>query len=267
MFVTTTTTTFISVKFFTFQDYNTTDFITKQGESSSHIYNKDVKRSFTQETFQCHACSFKTIHKCVMISHLRQHVKSIYQCDFNNDCLSEKTLYLPSTNEDYEVEHSPVNGYKNMDTNICGIEAHKFHEGALCSVGSLLQDLDAGKVSFHNSKELEMEMKTHVLDCMSVENMLEELHETGQVSAFIDNNIDSGNCGVKSAYESRVDTSITTPDTSSGRCSLIKLELSTVDESALEVAMHDQHHLLVDFGPVKTEALCNSFHDSVGEGM
>jgi hypothetical protein len=108
-----------------------------------------------------------------------------------------------------------------------------------------------------------MEMKTHVLDCMSVENMLEELHETGQVSAFID----SGHCGVKDIYENKVDTSITAPETSSGRCSLIKLELSSVDDGAIEVTMQDQHHLLVDFGPVKTEALCNSFHDSVGKGM
>jgi len=263
----TTTTTATLVKFFTFQDYNTTDFITKHGASVSHMLNKDVKRSFTQETFQCQTCSFKTIQKSVMISHLRQHVKSMYQCDFSNECLSEKTLYLPSTNEDYEVEHSPVNGYKNTDTNICDIEAHALHGGALCSVGSLLQDFDAGRVSVHNSKELEMEMKTHVLDCMSVENMLEELHETGQVSAFIDSNIDSGHCGVKDTYENKVDTSITTPETSSGRCSLIKLELSSVDDSAIEVTMQNQHHLLVDFGPVKTEALCNSFHDSLGEGM
>jgi hypothetical protein len=102
---------------------------------------------------------------------------------------------------------------------------------------------------------------------MSVENMLEELHETGQVSAFIDNNIDSHNCGVKGTYESKVDTSIATPDASSGRCSLIKLELSSVDESAMEVTMQDQHHLLVDFSPVKSVALGNSFHDSVGKGM
>jgi hypothetical protein len=102
---------------------------------------------------------------------------------------------------------------------------------------------------------------------MSVENMLEELHETGQVSAFINNNNDGGHCGVKSTYESKVDTSITTLDTSSGRSSLIKLELGSIDESAIEVTMEDQHHLLVDFGRVKTEALCNSFHDSVGKGM
>jgi len=263
----TTTTTATLVEFFTFQDYNTTDFITKHGASASHIHDKDIKRSFVQETFRCHTCSFKTVHKSVMISHLRQHLKSMYQCDFSNDCFSEKTLCLPSTNEDYEVEHSPVNGYKNLDTSICDIEAHTLHDGALCSVGSLLQDFDPGKVSVHNNKELEMEMKTHVLDCMTVENMLEELHETGQVSAFIDNNIDSSHCGVKGTYENKVDTSITTPDTSSGRCSLIKLELSSVDESAVEVTMQDQHHMLVDFGPVKTEALCNSFHDSVGKEM
>jgi hypothetical protein len=102
---------------------------------------------------------------------------------------------------------------------------------------------------------------------MSVENMLKELHETGQVSAFIDNNGDGGQCGVKTTCESKVDTSITTPDTSSGRCSLIKLELGSTDECAKEVTMQDQRHLLVDFGRVKTEAVCNSFHDSVGKGM
>jgi hypothetical protein len=191
----------------------------------------------------------------------------MYQCDFSNDCFSEKTLHLPNTNEDYKEEHSPVNGYKNMETNICDIEAHKLLDDALYSVGSLLQDLDGGKVSIHDNRELEMEMKTHVLDCVSVENMLEELHETGQVSAFISNNNDSGHCRVKSIYESKVDTSVTTPDTSSDRCSLIKLELSSVDESAEEITVEDQHQLFVDSGPVKTEALCNLSHDSVGKGM
>jgi hypothetical protein len=163
-------------------------------------------------------------------------------------------------------ENSAVNGYKTMGNNICDIKAHKLHDNVLYSVGSLLQDLSGSKVPIHNSRALEREMKTCILDCVSVENVLEEPHETGQVSAFISNNTESGHCRVKSMCESKVDTSITTPDTSSGRCSLVKLELCIVDESAVEITVEDQHQLFIDFGPVKTEALCNLSHDSVGKG-
>jgi hypothetical protein len=200
-----------------------------------------------------------------MISHLQQHVRSTYQCGISNDHLSEKTVHLPNPSEDYD-EHSPVNGGESMDTSMRDVEAHRHCGDALCSIGSSLQGLDTSKVSVHNSKKLEIEMKTPVLDCVSVENMLKELHETGQVSAFVSSNSDSGQCRVQSMYENKVETNVTTSDTCSDTSSLIKLELSSVDESDIEITMQDQHQLLVDFGSVKDEAVCNLFHDSVGKG-
>jgi predicted transcriptional regulator len=67
-----------------------------------------------------------------------------------------------------------------------------------------LKDVDSGKFSVQTTKENKAEMKNHELNCMNVENMMEELHKTGQVSAFINNVIDSNHCKMKSTSEVRL---------------------------------------------------------------
>jgi len=212
-----------------------------------------------------------------MIYHLQQHLKTTHRCDFCNDSVPERMSCIPGENEDYEVKHLSVNGAKNnTNDNICDvIETHVPHDGAaadvLCGIESLLQDLDdSGKVSVQTSKENEVEMKNHLLHCMNVENMLEELHKTGQISTFINDN-DNGHCKVKNAFEAELDTNITTSDSASDRCSSIKLELMNVDEGEDEVentgqGILCQKQVYVDFGSVKSEAQCGSFQDPVGRG-
>jgi hypothetical protein len=197
-----------------------------------------------------------------MMYHLRQHLKSTYQCDFCNSSRPEETLHFPNANEDYEPEHLPLNGANNnMNTNISDIEIHRLHDD-VAAVGNFLQDVDeADKVSVETTKESEVEMKNSVLDSMSVENMLEELHKTGQISAFVNNDNDSVHCSVRSS--SRLDTSITSSDGS-----LIKLELMNVDEGENEVevvaqGIQCQNQMSVDFGHVKIETQGGSFQDAV----
>lgn len=232
-------------------------------QQTSDINNKNgIDTDLTQKSFKCQACFFKTRYKSVMMYHLRQHLKSTYQSDVFNSSILEGTSHFPRANDDYEVEHLSVNkANNNVNTSISdAIEIHRFDD-EVATVGNLLQDVgESGKISDETTNESEVEIKNHVLDSTSVEYMLEELHDTGQISAFVNSDDDSVNCKVTSNSEASLDSNITSNN------SLIKLEIMNVDENEVQVTAQGilcQNENFVNFGPVKSEIQVGSCQDTV----
>jgi hypothetical protein len=63
---------------------------------------------------------------------------------------------------------------------------------------------------------------------------MDELHKTGQVSAFINNIIDSNHCKMNTSEDRLL---------SADRCSLVKLEVMNIAEGEVEITAQAMKHI------------------------
>ncbi|XP_069688676.1 uncharacterized protein [Periplaneta americana] len=252
-------------------DYGISDSFISHVEETHRSFDitdkRNVIKSVNEKMFQCQACNFKTKYNSLMVYHLRQHLKTTYRCDFCTTPLTEAALHFSSTVDDLEnnsLSANEVDGVNNglqlpqskMDPSQCEMQDPCY------SVGGLLQEVVSGdKVSsctWQNMNINEKEMKSQKVESMSVENMLEELHNTGKISAFAAD--DSNSCKLNNSFEASQTCSDALPESSTDKCTLIKLELMNADEGdgSEEVEITSQgimcrNQMFVDFGLVKSE--------------
>ncbi|PSN33425.1 hypothetical protein C0J52_22592 [Blattella germanica] len=201
-------------------------------EDGEDLHSNQENGNQSEKLHKCKLCYFKTNYQSVMIYHLRQHLVTTRRCDFCSKKLPAHTLdqYRLNTNgnceslSEGEGTAKSLNDLAEEEIVVQSITNCTEHEDCKCKTKSV--DLES-----RSPKDTEMKIKYHPFEPESVEDMVEELHNTGQVSAFMNNSTydcKSNNIQykMKDPLEKKTDIG-DTPDDFADECShkLVKREL------------------------------------------